>query len=502
MRWSSRAIGGALAALASCAPAGAGPQGPVADTPARWESAPLPPLPPDSAPAPRDPAIRRAQVTVEQEVMPSANKLTELPTLVTPSGVVRGKPARTRPDDPPLLNRILGLDDTPIRVFGWIENSFTGNPSQPSNHMNFGVNPNFLANRWMGNQYYFVVENPLEPSDQVNFGFRVDNLFGNDWQFNHMQGLFDTSFKANHFAGYDPAQLYVNVHLPILAPGGLDIQGGRWYSIMGYESVPAINRPFLSVPYMFNYGQPFTFFGALTTLNLSDRLKLYNGAVNGWDRWIDRHDRWGYLGSISLTSKDQKTDLAFSVVEGPNQLPYLPDPNLPKPPTGVFTSSDVAGRRNPLYARSNRILFTTVLAYKWTKKLTQVVEADQAYESNVPGIGPGGRPKHAEWYGLANWFLYQVTEDDTLTLNWRSEVWRDDDGIRTFNPASNMSGGGARVGFADNFYEATVGSIYKPKPYIWIRPEARYDWSQFTHPYNGGQSKSQFTIAFDVIFLF
>ena len=48
----------------------------------------------------------------------------------------------------------------------------------------------------------------------------------------------------------------------------------------------------------------------------------------------------------------------------------------------------------------------------------------------------------------------------------------------------------------------TLGVIYKPVPYIWVRPEARYDWAQFTHPYANGTKGSQFTLGFDVILLF
>jgi hypothetical protein len=80
--------------------------------------------------------------------------------------------------------------------------------------MNFGVCPNNLANRWMENQYYFILENPLEQSDEINLGFRVDNLFGNDWEFNNMRGMLDTVAKLNHFNGYDPAQIYGEIHLP------------------------------------------------------------------------------------------------------------------------------------------------------------------------------------------------------------------------------------------------------------------------------------------------
>ena len=30
------------------------------------------------------------------------------------------------------------------------------------------------------------------------------------------------------------------------------------------------------------------------TLHLTDRINLYSGAINGWDRWINSHNPWGY----------------------------------------------------------------------------------------------------------------------------------------------------------------------------------------------------------------
>jgi hypothetical protein len=357
--------------------------------------------------------------------------------------------------------------------------------------MNFGVNPNNLANRWMGNQYYLVVENPLEPDDTVNLGFRVDNLFGHDWQFNHMHGLFDTSFQPNHFAGFDPAQFYGEIHLPVLTSGGLDIRGGRWYSIIGFESVPAVTRPLLSVPYMFNYGQPFTHFGVLTTLHVGDRLKLYNGTVNGWDRWIDERYQWGYTGGFIWNSPGGRTSIAASMVWGPNQFPTFLPANTPVPPIGAPSPPFLAGRRNLGYGSNDRTLFSVVLAQSWTDRLLQVVETDEGFERDVPGIGPGGTPRDASWYGLGNWFLYSfIQRDDFHILSgvWRAEVFRDSNGART--------------GYADTFYEMTLGLIYRPKPWLWVRPEARYDWAQHTHPYDDGYSGSQFTIALDVIVLF
>ena len=98
-------------------------------------------------------------------------------------------------------------EDAGWRIFGWIQNSYTGNTNGFGNGFNFGVNPNFKANSWMGNQYYLIFEKPLKQDDTVNFGFRVDNLFGNDWQFNYMQGLLNGVFKPGtvHRLRHGPA---------------------------------------------------------------------------------------------------------------------------------------------------------------------------------------------------------------------------------------------------------------------------------------------------------
>jgi hypothetical protein len=48
----------------------------------------------------------------------------------------------------------------------------------------------------------------------------------------------------------------------------------------------------------------------------------------------------------------------------------------------------------------------------------------------------------------------------------------------------------------------TLGLIYKPRPWLWVRPEARYDWAQFAHPFSDGTRSSQLTLAIDVIVQF
>ena len=398
-------------------------------------------------------------------------------------------------DETKLLMRLLGVpDDSRTKVYGWIQNSYTGNTNgRPASGINFGVNPNNLANRWMGNQYYLIAERVLKQDDTFNFGFRFDNLFGNDAQFNHSNGIFDRTYQLNSFRQYDPAQYYVEAHLPVFTEGGVDVKVGRFYTLAGYEVVPATGRPLLSVPYMFNYGQPFTHSGVLTTWHYNKNINIYNAAINGWDRQFNSKYVWGYMGGFSYTSDSNKTSFTSIFIEGPNQFPtFLNASRNPIYPTGqVVPPAQFQGQQNPGYTSNQRFLFTNVLSHKWTDKLTQVLENDIAWETNVPFAQDLGRSgtfnrQNAQWYGFGNWFLYAFNEK--LTGVWRSEIFRDNNGVRT--------------GYAANYAEFTLGMIYKPKSYIWLRPEARYDFANGATPYNDGTRSSQLTLAIDAILLF
>ena len=385
------------------------------------------------------------------------------------------------------LARLLGIQDAPVKVYGWIQNSYTGNTNgRPRNGQNFSVFPNRLADRWQGNQYYLVLEKTLRQDDTVNFGGRFDTLFGNDWQFTKSYGLFDRAFTPNSFAGVDLPQMYAEVHLPVLTKNGLDIRGGRFYSIAGFENVQAVKRPLLSVPYLFNY-TPFTLFGVLSTLHVNERLNVYGGAVNGWDRWVDANYRYSVLTGFNYNSRDLKTAITSVLLTGPDQLPRFAPADSPFLPTGVLTSAALQGRRNPNYAGNWRTYFDTTVVRTWSDKLTEAAEVFFVHETNVPALGPRGSvaPESA-WYGAAHWFLYNF--HPKVQGVCRAEVFRDQNGAAT--------------GSADTYYEVTLGLPYKPRPWLWIRPEARYDWAQSKHPFNDGTRSGQLTLAFDIIVQF
>ena len=384
-----------------------------------------------------------------------------------------------------LLARLLGIQESRIGAFGWLQGSFTGNPASPRDGVNFGVNPNSFANRFVFQQLYFVVERRVRQGDEIDFGFRSDSLYGADWQQFHMTGLFDRAFVPGGF-GYEPVQLYGEAHLPYFTDGGIDVKAGRFFGISGYESSMAPSRPLNSGSYMFGYSHPFTHIGLLSTAHVTDQLNVYKGVINGWDRWLNAHDKWGLIVGASWDSKDGKTNLTSTLTYGPDQFYRYTAANNQVPPANMPNPPFLASRRNLSYRSSVTALFSTVLIHEWDDDLTLVGEADQGFETNVPGLDSTGVVRNAAWYGLGGWALYRLT--DNLTGVYRAE-WFDDRH-------------GSRTGFDDTFYEMTLGLIYKPRTWFWIRPEVRFDWATGQAPFDDNRKHEQLTLGFDSIFLF
>src|SRR5262249_24000562 len=201
--------------------------------------------------------------------------------------------------------------------------------------------------------------------------------------------------------------------------------------------------------------------------------------------------KWGIIGGYSLASRSGRTTLNTFFMIGPDQLPRFPPVNSPFLPTGVTPAPFLAGRRNVGYSSNPRNCFSTTLTHNWSGRLTEALQTDMVLDKNTPGFGPGGSNHDTAWYSLVHWLLYGFDRDladARVTGVWRAEVFRDNNGAAT--------------GVADTFYEMTLGLILKPHPWLWVRPEARYDWARGTHPYNDGTLASQLTVAFDVIVLF
>src|SRR5206468_399876 len=125
------------------------------------------------------------------------------------------------------LERLLGLQDSRLGIFGWIQANYTANPQVRADGSNFLLIPNSQANAFVFQQLYLVLEQRIKYHDQIDYGFRIDNLFGVDAQNFHDSGLLNRTFQPDTFQ-YDPVQFYGELHLPI--GKGLEVRGGRFYA--------------------------------------------------------------------------------------------------------------------------------------------------------------------------------------------------------------------------------------------------------------------------------
>ena len=178
---------------------------------------------------------------------------------------------------------------------------------------------------------------------------------------------------------------------------GVDVKVGHFYSPVGYQVVTAPDNFFVTMPYTFQYGEPFTHTGVYASSSLSDKLSFGSGWIRGWDSFTDNNSTGSYLGSLTYKFND-KLNYTLVIVAGPEQ--------------------------NKGQQWRNRYLQTQVVQWQMTKKLRYVLQSDLGHEqgSGLDQISQGC------WYGLNNYMFYDLT--DTLAAGVRGEWFRDQNGTR------------------------------------------------------------------------
>jgi hypothetical protein len=336
-----------------------------------------------------------------------------------------------------------------ITVYGWTEMSYNVSTASRSNAPVFMID---RANEFLLNQNYLVAEKTLDTSKkEFQWGWRTDWILpGSDARTTIVRGLwFDQVTNGTRYP-IDLFQVYGQVYLPSLGGEGTTVKVGRFATHCEYELVQAVDTPFVSRSYLFQYN-PFTHTGVWAVTQLNDTWSVGNGFVTGSDTFFDAPtNRLTYLGQLKWAPKDGKTQALFNVVV-----------------------------TNPKYATAPAFNFYNVynmqVIHKFNDKLTYVFDGAYSHEDNTP-VGS------TNWYGAANYLFYAHTDKVTSIL--RAEVFEDTDGFRT--------------GFRGLYTEVTYGITYKPRDSVLIRPSVRYDNNNQSAPFEGSQNLV--TGAIDLIF--
>lgn len=409
---------------------------------------------------------------------------------------------------------------------GNLVQGYTFNPSNPSDGYNGTVTWTDRANEYQLNQAWTYFEVPTDTSKKAfDVGGRVDLEFGSNYRWATSAGFEDKVFKTNtgqantgtvNSSQYGLAltQAYLD-----FAYKSTKLRVGHIISPVGFYTVDTTQNFFSVIPYTYQYGEPFTHWGAWLYWTVNDKLTLSGGVTHGGDNFDGSGTGAklpGFLGTVSYIFDDKST---FDwVVHISKEYNYTNSTNSTDP-TLTVTNGAYNGAAG-LY--SWRYFQTLVYKRDLTNKLQWVAQSDlgiqQVADVQAAAAGNMNQQRTAAWYGLNTYFYYKLLE--TLTLGLNLEWFRDSAGVRVGAalPTASYNGstvagmgtaGGGRANYIGNFFQVTFGPKWQVQKNLFLRALVRYDYfdgiavnGPNSLPFGGGSKRDQAIIGLDMGFTF
>jgi putative OmpL-like beta-barrel porin-2 len=359
-----------------------------------------------------------------------------------------------------------GLSCGRFHVEGWLDGGFMLNGNQPTSGFHGPYNQ---TDRHEGslNQAYLILKRDLDDCSSLSLGGQVDLLYGTDAFLAESKGFErfqdgTSRWNDDHY-GLAIPQAYGEV-----GNDQLSLKVGHFYTIVGYEGVPAVNNFFYSKSLSYMFAGPFVQWGGLATWKPSDRLSFDAGIVNGWDALDRVNDEASFLGRVSLGNDTDALWTSFSIITG-DELD------------------------NAATAASNRTRYSLIVGSNLTSRLQYVFHHWYGVQEDFLAAG-----NPAEWFGIDQYLYYDLTP--CVRLGGRFEWFRDEDGVRLglsrpSNPNNNP--------FVGDMYSLSLGANWTPWCNVTLRPEVRWDWFEGTgSPFNDGTDTQQFLVGMDAIWRF
>lgn len=343
------------------------------------------------------------------------------------------------------------MRDYGLSIGGWATAGVNYNTHNPRNDSNGPISMTDHANQLNLYQLDLYFEKALVKNAGWEVGGRFDFMFGTDTYYTQATGNWDMGI-INNKNQYNLAfpQAYVEVFAPI--GNGLTAKFGHFYTIIGYESVPSGPNFFSSHTYSFK-SSPFTTTGALFTYALTDRWSINLGAVTGADNFDRSLGAWSQMSGVTWNNNETGTTLSFSIMHG-----------------DVYDS------------HTSKLVYYSAILQQSFGNWRYVLQHDRGTQDYA------ANQQAATWYSIVNYLTYQIS--DTFGAGVRGEWFRDQNGFR-------YSYGEA------GYYAATFGLNWKPKDWIMVRPEVRYDWSESQiAPFDQGRHFNQVVLGVDAVISF
>ncbi|MBX3431926.1 MAG: porin [Pirellulales bacterium] len=323
------------------------------------------------------------------------------------------------------LASALGLADSGLEFGGWTQIGGVTDFTPLSTASNDLLSFNDHRDRIDLHQQWFYLGKVADGSSGFGLGGRVDVVYGIDAQktqaFGNPNagvpgfGTWDASLDHGSY-GWAIPQAYGEI-----AMGDLSVKIGHFFTLVGYEVVPATGNFFYTHAYTMFNSEPFTHTGVLATYSGMENLTLYGGWTAGWDTGFDSvNSGSSLLGGFSAQVSDA---INFTYINT----------------YGNFGWRD--GGADESYSHS------CVMIVDVTDNLQYVGQSDLVATDDSAGVA-------YDTVGLNQYVFYSL--NDVVRLGTRLEWWKAD-GV-SYNAITS----GVNIKLLDN---------------LMIRPEYRYDWS-------------------------
>jgi hypothetical protein len=360
-------------------------------------------------------------------------------------------------------------------ISGWLNGGFVGNFGVPPSKFNGPYNAVDRANEAMMNQVYIIGERTLPTDGSTGIGARTDVLYGEDFPLAMSLGWETnpgpTDWNSGEYYGLAIPQLYAEV-----GSRDLSLKLGHFYTIVGYEGVPAVGNFFYQKSYSYQFAGPFTHWGGLVNWNASDNVEFDGGLVNGWNGLASPYSKANFLGRARVKNDDNSLATSFAIVTGDEGNDFSP----------IFQPA-------PPLTSANRTRYSLILEYRPTDRWEYLFH--HWLGTQAKGLASGGT---ALWAGIDQYLYYRVSK--TWLWGARFEWFQDTDGTRVgLNRPSNPN----HVPLPGNYYSLTVGPNWTPTGNFLMRPCFRWDFfggpTGTRRAYNDGVSNQQTMLGFDLI---
>ncbi|MGO9437450.1 MAG: outer membrane beta-barrel protein [Terracidiphilus sp.] len=176
-----------------------------------------------------------------------------------------------------------------VKWYGWIAVGANGSTNNRGN-ASLGIGANSPAaydafpNMVVLDQLALYTERLADTvqTDHFDWGFRVTNLYGQDYRYTTSHGILSQQLLVkNAQYGYDPVMWYADLYFPKIGQGA-DLRIGRYISLPDIEAQLAPNNYTYSHSILYTY-DCYTMVGANLTVKINDHWTLQGGVSPGCD---------------------------------------------------------------------------------------------------------------------------------------------------------------------------------------------------------------------------